>query len=78
MTSAHQVACITLAVLLSATLAYCHYEGMQPLAGNTFSLSGVSPQNRVAQEHLARAVPVAFGVMLPVTVAGGLWLARTR
>jgi hypothetical protein len=78
MTSTLRVASITVAVLLSTTMAYLHYDEMQPMAGNAFSFNGVSPQDRVAQEHLSRAVPVAFGVMLPVAVTSGLWLARTR
>jgi hypothetical protein len=78
MTSVLRVASIAVAILLSATIAYLHYDRMQPVAGNMFTFNSVSPQRRVAQEHLSRAVPVAFGVMLPVAVTSGLWLARTR
>jgi hypothetical protein len=65
------------ATALSTALAACYYQQMQPLAGPTFRFGGVSPQDQVAQVHLRRAVPVAFGLMFGAAVAGGRWLVRT-
>ena len=79
MNRSYWVAHLVLATAIALALGTLHYILMQPTAGATFSVDGVSPQHRVARAHLMRAVPIAFVVILGIAFVGAMgWIRNPR